>query len=94
MNVHISSMPAQGVFINNRWRPASSGRTLEVRAPSDGQVFAHIAAGASEDVDAAVGAARSAVEGSWGKLTAAQRGRLACRDQRQRNSVRGGVDGA
>ncbi len=68
---------AQGVFINNKWRPGESGRTIPVLAPADGQVFAAITAGNAADVDAAVKAARAAVEGgAWGKLSATERGRL------------------
>jgi len=44
--------------------------------PSDGQAFAAIAAGTAPDVDAAVGAARRAFDGSWGRLAPAQKGRL------------------
>ncbi len=68
---------AKGVFVNNRWSPAASGRTLPVVAPAEGRVFASIAAGGKEDVDRAVAAARAALEtGGWGRLTATERGRL------------------
>ncbi len=64
-------------FIDGRWQAASDGRVLEVVSPSDGQVFAHIARGTAQDVDAAVRAARHAYEaGTWGKTTALERGRL------------------
>jgi len=67
----------QGVFINNNWKPGESGRTIPVLAPADGQVFAAITAGNAADVDTAVKAARAAVEGgAWGRLSAAERGRL------------------
>jgi aldehyde dehydrogenase (NAD+) len=69
--------PAKGVFINNRWHPAVSRRSISVVAPAEGRVFAEIAAGTAADVDAAVGAARHALEaGAWGRLTAVERGRL------------------
>ena len=68
---------AKGVFINNRWRPAASGKTIPVVAPAEGVVFAAIAAGDAADVDAAVKAARAAAEGgAWGRLSATERGRL------------------
>ncbi|ALN71893.1 aldehyde dehydrogenase family protein [Aureimonas sp. AU20] len=78
MNAHSPARSAaQGVFIDNRWHPAASGRTIEVVAPAEGLVFAEIAAGGAEDVDRAVKAARRAVEGgAWGKLSATERGRL------------------
>jgi aldehyde dehydrogenase (NAD+) len=76
MTMHATTS-AQGVFINNKWRPGESGRTIPVLAPADGQVFAAITAGNAADVDAAVKAARAAVEGgAWGKLSATERGRL------------------
>jgi len=75
MTAHDAS--AKGVFINNRWSPAVSGRELPVIAPAEGRAFTAIAAGGKEDVDRAVAAARSALEdGAWGRLTATERGRL------------------
>ncbi len=67
-------------LIGGRWQPASDGRTLDMISPSDGQVFAKIARGTRADVDAAVKAARQALEeGAWGRLTATERGRLMAR---------------
>ena len=77
MTHHSPVLPAKGVFINNDWRPAASGRVIDVHAPAEGIVFAQIAAGTAPDVDAAVKAARHAVEeGAWSRLTATERGRL------------------
>ncbi len=68
---------ARGVFIDNRWRPSASGRTVDVYAPAEGIAYAQIAAGNAADIDAAVAAARKAHEtGAWGRLSAAERGRL------------------
>ena len=72
----VNAAVSDGVFIDNAWRPSASGRTLDVVAPGDGQVFARIAAGNAADVDAAVQAARRALEGAWGRTTAVERGRL------------------
>ncbi len=56
--------------------PASSG-FLPVHSPSDGQVFAEVAAGGAADIDAAVRAARTAFDGGdWSQQTAVARGRL------------------
>ena len=64
-------------LVGGRWQAASDGRTLDMVSPSDGQAFATIARGTGQDVDAAVKAARQALdEGAWGKLTAVERGRL------------------
>lgn len=74
---HASIAPAKGIFINNAWRPGASGRVVDVYAPAEGRVFAHIAAGTAADVDAAVKAARHAVEeGAWSRLSATERGRI------------------
>lgn len=70
-------------FIGNRWVVAASGQTLDVIDPSDGRPFAKIARGNGADVDAAVRAARRAFGefggGAWGRLSAAERGRLLAR---------------
>lgn len=71
------TLPAKGVFIDNRWRPAHSGATIDIVAPAEGRAFARIAAGDAADIDAAVAAARHAFEeGAWGRLSAVERGRL------------------
>jgi aldehyde dehydrogenase (NAD+) len=69
--------PARGVLIANEWRPALTGRSIDVIAPADGTVVAQIAAGGADDIDAAVRAARHAAdEGAWGRMPAAERGRI------------------
>jgi len=75
-----SSVEGKGLYINGRWQPAVSGRSLPVVAPADGNAYSSIAMGDREDVDAAVAAARSAVEGgAWSKFTATERGRALSR---------------
>ena len=69
-------IPAQGVFIDNRWTPAASGREVDVHNPATGRVFARIAAGGAKDVDRAVASARAALAGPWGRLSATERGRI------------------
>jgi aldehyde dehydrogenase (NAD+) len=64
------------VFIAGRWQAAAGGATLPLTNPSDGSLLARIARGQAADVDAAVAAAQAALEGDWGALTAAERGRL------------------
>jgi aldehyde dehydrogenase (NAD+) len=63
-------------FIGNQWVRSAQGRTIPVVDPSTGEVFAELARGGAEDVDAAVKAARAAFEGAWGSLAPAERGRL------------------
>ena len=64
------------MLVAGRWRPCASGRTLPLVNPSDGSALAEIARGEAADIDAAVAAARSALDGDWGRLAAAERGRL------------------
>jgi len=65
------------LLIGGRWRAAASGQTLQLENPSDGAPLARIARGSAADIDAAVAAARTALDsGEWGRLSAAERGRL------------------
>jgi aldehyde dehydrogenase (NAD+) len=64
------------LLVGGEWRQASSGGTIEVYNPSTGQPLCAVARGTAEDVDAAVRAARKSREGAWGRMTAAERGRL------------------
>jgi len=66
-------------FINGRHVAGRTGETMAVLAPATGEEFTRIACGNADDVDDAVRAARAAFEGSWGRLTAAERGRLIAR---------------
>ncbi|WP_425487040.1 aldehyde dehydrogenase family protein [Microvirga makkahensis] len=80
MNDQISSHIAPHMvfkhLIGGKEVPASDGMLLDVVSPVDGALIAKIASGTAQDVDTAVKAARTALEGSWGKLTATERGRL------------------
>src|SRR5512134_2551638 len=70
-------------FVGNRWLASSTGQTIDVIDPSDGQPFARIARGHAADIDAAVTAARRAIgdsfDGDWGRMTATERGRVLMR---------------
>jgi len=59
--------------------PAASGRYFQTLDPSTEQVIAEVAEGDAADIDAAVRSARSAFEGAWSELRAAERGRLLLR---------------
>lgn len=63
-------------FINGRHVAGRTGETMTVLAPATGEEFTRIACGTADDIDDAVKAAQAAYEGAWGKLTAAERGRL------------------
>lgn len=61
-------------FINGRFAPARSGKTLTTHNPATGEALATLAACDASDVDAAVSAARIAFEaGSWSKLAPVER---------------------
>ncbi len=70
---------ASQVFINGKWRSPASNQYLPIENPSNGKVIGQIAASDEADVDAAVAAARNALNGEWGKMAAADRGRLLSR---------------
>src|SRR4051794_15934533 len=77
------SEPARGFaagphdhLIGGERLPAADGRTFETVDPSTGAVIAAVAQGGAEDVDAAVRAARAALEDKWGTLVAARRAAL------------------
>ena len=64
------------MIIDGKACQAVSGNTLEVRSPVDGKVFEHIPRSDARDIDLAVRAARAALSGEWGLLSAMERGRL------------------
>ena len=64
------------LFINNEWRPASSGKTMPVVNPATEEVIAEVSSADKADVDLAVDAARAALSGPWSQLSARERGRL------------------
>ena len=66
-------------FIANASQPSSSGRTIPMVDPSDGQPFDEIQRSNAADIDVAVHAARQCLDAVWGKLSAAERGRLLMR---------------
>ena len=66
--------PTDKVMIDGKWLEVSDYLALE--DPSTGQPIGQIARGGSAEIDAAVVAARDALDGDWGKLTATERGRI------------------
>jgi len=79
MMVRMIAFDTTAVFIGGQWRAAASRETLPLTNPSDGTLLAQIARGTAADVDAAVAAAHTALAGDWGRLTAAERGRVLLR---------------
>jgi len=65
------------LFIDGEWRDSQSGRHWTVLNPATGQPLADVALADSNDVDAAVQAARNAFDhGEWPRMDPLQRGRL------------------
>lgn len=67
-------MNAHQHFIGGTW--IGSEASLPVLNPSHGQEMARIARGGAAEIDAAVKAGHAAMDGEWGRLDAASRGRL------------------
>lgn len=63
-------------YIANACVPSSSGRTIAMLDPSDGQPYDEIQRGNASDIDQAVRAARQGFESVWSRLSAPERGRL------------------
>ena len=55
---------------------SASGQTLAVIDPATGEAYDTLARGNAVDIDAAVTAARHCLDTTWGRLSAAERGRL------------------
>jgi aldehyde dehydrogenase (NAD+)/phenylacetaldehyde dehydrogenase len=71
-----TSVEQKKLLINGEWRASSSGKTMPVVNPATEDVIAEVASADRPDVDAAVAAARAALDGPWGKMSARERGRL------------------
>lgn len=63
-------------FIGGRWVAPLSGEYLPIENPSTGETIGQIPRGSAADVYAAVSAAQAALAGEWGRMPAADRGRL------------------
>ena len=74
-----TTLDQKKLLINNEWRDAGGGKTMDVVNPATEEVVASVAAADKSDVDAAVAAARAAFNGPWGKMSARERGRLVSR---------------
>lgn len=64
------------LYIGGAFVDAAGGAELEVHEPSTGGLLARIPLAGAADADAAVAAAKAALDGPWSKLTAAERERL------------------
>jgi aldehyde dehydrogenase (NAD+) len=64
------------MLIGGEWHDAAGGRTLDVVNPATEEVIASVPSAEQADIDAAVAAARAALDGPWGQMSARERGRL------------------
>lgn len=65
------------MLIDGQWVDAASGQLFETRDPATGRVIGRIAAGDAEDIDRAVRAARTALEGrAWAGMLPVAREKL------------------
>jgi aminomuconate-semialdehyde/2-hydroxymuconate-6-semialdehyde dehydrogenase len=60
-------------FINNSFVASAPERYFDKHSPVDGSLLGTVAEGGAAEVDAAVRAARAALQGPWGRMTLAQR---------------------
>jgi aldehyde dehydrogenase (NAD+) len=69
-------IPDPHILIAGRWIEAADREQIPVVDPSTGETLGRIARGKADDIDQAVKAARDALEGPWGRMTAMERGRI------------------
>ncbi|MGQ4618858.1 phenylacetaldehyde dehydrogenase StyD [Nocardia sp. R7R-8] len=67
---------ATSLFIAGKWRDAADGGTFVDINPATEAELVTVAAATAEDVDQAVAAARTQLEGEWGALPGVTRGRI------------------
>ena len=64
------------LFIDGQWRDPGSAQLIAVENPATEQPIATLRAASRGDLDDAVAAARAALDGSWGRMAPAERGKL------------------
>jgi aldehyde dehydrogenase (NAD+) len=74
-----SQIERYDLLIDGSRRPAVSGQYFETINPATERSLAQVAEGGPADIDAAVTSARSAFEGIWSQMRAAERGNLLLR---------------
>ena len=63
-------------FINGAFVSSASGKTFENRSPVDLSLIGMVHEGGEAEIDAAVSAARGALDGEWGSMATAKRSEL------------------
>ncbi|MFQ3183968.1 MAG: aldehyde dehydrogenase (NAD+) [Alteromonas macleodii] len=77
MLLTLFNVPTAHHLIGGKWTPATA--TIPVSDPSTGLPLTTIGRGTQADIDAAVIAAKNALDGEWGAMTALDRGRILTR---------------
>ncbi|WBU56648.1 aldehyde dehydrogenase family protein [Paracoccus sediminicola] len=67
------------IFLGGQWRAPEGGGRIAVENPSTGEIIGHIGHATKSDVDDAVQSAEIALSGDWGRMPAAERGRMLMR---------------
>ena len=76
MTMAALTVPEGQLFINGDWRASAGGKAIPVINPATEEVVGSVAAAGKADLDAAVDAARAALDGPWGRMSARARGAL------------------
>jgi len=63
-------------FINGEFVDSQSGKSFEKRSPADNALIGHVQEGGQPEIDAAVAAAKAAMEGPWGRMSIDERAAL------------------
>ena len=71
-----TALPAHitGLLVDGAWQDPPGW--LDIISPAEGRPYGRIAACGEAEVDRAVASARAALDGDWGRMAAAERGRL------------------
>lgn len=69
----------RSLLIDGQWCSTAAGARIGLLDPANGQALEEIARGTADDIIAAVAAARRALAGAWGRLSARERGEVLCR---------------
>ena len=72
----VSSLESLRMYVGGEWIDASGHATQPVVNPATEQVVATVPSASSADVERVVAAARQALEGPWGRMSARERGQL------------------
>jgi aldehyde dehydrogenase (NAD+) len=64
------------ILIDGKWIDSTGHQTIDVINPCSAEVFAKLDRGTAADINLAVEAAQRALTGTWGNMTATERGRI------------------